>query len=265
MKHCLTVAGSDCSGGAGIQADLKTFGALGCYGMSVITSVVAENTARVISMENMPQNIVADQLDAVFCDIRVDAVKTGMLPNCDIIRTAAHSLKKYSPPAIICDPVMIATSGGELMQSDALSVFIDEMLPLCTMVTPNIPEAEAVSGMSITDMDGMKAAAEKIHSMGARYVLVKGGHLEGDAADVLFDGKEHHIFTHSRIDSRATHGTGCTLSSAITAFMAKGEDVCRAVALAKDYLTGAIADGFENIGAGHGPVNHFYKFYKENE
>ncbi len=264
MKHCLTIAGSDCSGGAGIQADLKTFGALGCYGMSVITAVVAENTAEVISVESMPAKLISEQIDAVFDDIRVDAVKTGMLPDAESIRITAEALKKYNPEFVVCDPVMVATSGGALMQNEAVSVFIKEMLPLCTILTPNIPEAEAIVGRKINNVDEMKSAAAEIQQMGAKYVLVKGGHLTGDATDILYDGSEFHIFSCERVQSTSTHGTGCTLSSAIAAFLAKGDDICDAVADAKEYLTGAIAHGCEDIGAGNGPTNHFYRFFKED-
>lgn len=261
MKHCLTIAGSDCSGGAGIQADLKTFSALGCYGMSVITSVVAENTARVISSAAVSAQAISDQLEAVFGDIRVDAVKIGMLPDKAAMQAVSGALKKYLPPIVVCDPVMLATAGAELMKSTALGTFVSEILPCCTMLTPNIPEAEALIGGKISSAEDMKSAAVKICSLGAAAVLVKGGHLTGAALDILYDGERFYEFSHARIKSSATHGTGCTLSSAIAAYMARGESPERAAALAKEYLTGAIEHGL-NIGKGHGPTNHFYRFFE---
>lgn len=262
MKNCLTAAGSDCSGGAGIQADIKTFGALGCYGMSVITSVVAENTAKVISVCNMSEKTVEDQLEAVFSDIRVDAVKLGMLPDSGIISAVCRALVKYRPPAVICDPVMAATAGDSLMEKEALHTFVNELMPLCTVLTPNIPEAETLTGNKIRDISGMKAAALKLCGMGPEYVLVKGGHLDGSADDILSDGKAFRTYSHTRINSTATHGTGCTLSSAITAFIANGNDVFTAVGLAKDYLSGAVMNGFEDIGSGYGPTDHFWQYRK---
>lgn len=263
IRHCLTIAGSDCSGGAGIQADIKTFSALGCYGMSVITAVVAENTARVLSSVAVPQRSISDQLEAVFSDIRADGVKIGMLPNRGAALAVAEALRKYSPQIAVCDPVMIATAGAELMDGSALSVLVSDILPLCTLLTPNIPEAETLTGMEIRSPDDMKRAAEKIHGMGARYVLVKGGHLDGAAEDILYDGKDFSLYSHERIDTNTTHGTGCTLSSAITAYMARGSSVYDAVREAKSYLTGAIAHGLD-IGQGHGPANHFYRLWEEH-
>lgn len=261
MKHCLTIAGSDCSGGAGIQADLKTFSALGCYGMSVITSVVAENTAQVISSMTVSAQVISDQLEAVFSDIRVDAVKIGMLPDEAAMIAVSQVLKKYRPKIVVCDPVMLATAGTELMQSSALGTFAGEIIPQCTMLTPNIPEAETLIGNRISNVEDMKSAAVNIHSLGAKSVLIKGGHLTGAALDILYDGERFYEFSHERINSSATHGTGCTLSSAIAAFMARGESPERAAALAKEYLTGAIEHGL-NIGKGHGPTNHFYRFFE---
>lgn len=264
MKHCLTVAGSDCSGGAGIQADLKTFSALGCYGMSVITSVVAENTARVISSLSVGAGMISDQLEAVFSDIRVDAVKIGMLPDEDSMRAVAAALKKYSPKVVICDPVMISTSGTELMRQSARSTFAGEIIPLCTMLTPNIPEAEELLGCTISGTDDMKSAAEKICALGAGSVLLKGGHLDGAAVDILYHEGRLTEYSHERINTRTTHGTGCTLSSAIAAYMAQGETAEAAVARAKEYLTGAIANGLD-IGSGHGPTNHFYRIWQKED
>lgn len=262
MKNCLTIAGSDCSGGAGIQADLKTFSALGCYGMSVITSVVAENTEKVLSSMTIPPETISDQLEAVFSDIPVDAVKIGMLPDAGAMRSVAAALLKYSPEIVVCDPVIAATAGGELMQNSALGAFVNGIIPLCSLLTPNIPETEQLLGCKINSFSDIKAAALSLFAYGADAVLIKGGHLSGDATDVLFDGREFHTFTHARIDTKSTHGTGCTLSSAIAAFLSQGKPLHEAVGLAKEYLTGAIRHGL-SIGHGHGPTNHFYRQFPD--
>lgn len=262
MKNCLTIAGSDCSGGAGIQADLGTFWALGCYGMSVVTSVVAENTAQVLAAHSVPRSIVSAQLRAVFSDIRVDAVKLGMLPNAECMAAAAQALREYSPKITVCDPVLRATAGAALMDENALGTFMREIVPLCTVITPNIPEAQALSGLSVSTREDMRAAAKAIHALGAGAVLVKGGHLEGAALDILYDGERFREYSHERVNTRATHGTGCTLSSAITAFMAQDEPVENAVRLAKEYLTGAIMHGLD-IGRGQQPFDRFYRLFTE--
>ena len=262
MKNCLTVAGSDCSGGAGVQADLGTFWALGCYGMSVITSVVAENTAQVLAAHSVPRDIVSAQLRAVFTDIRVDAVKLGMLPNAECMEAVANALREYRPSIVVCDPVLHASAGAALMDGGALGTFMREIAPLCTLITPNIPEAQALSGLSVSTHDDMRAAALAIHKLGARAVLVKGGHLAGAALDVLYDGERFYEYTHERVNTRATHGTGCTLSSAAAAFMAQGEPLAQAVRSAKEYLTGAIMHGL-NIGMGQQPFDRFYRLFTE--
>lgn len=262
MKNCLTIAGSDCSGGAGIQADLKTFSALGCYGMSVITSVVAENTERVISGMAVSPSVIYDQLEAVFTDIRVDAVKIGMLPDAGAMNAVAAALMKFSPEIVVCDPVIAATAGADLMQGSAMNTFMSTIVPLCTLLTPNIPEAEKLLGCTVADYPDIKAAALSLFAHGAGAVLIKGGHLDGDATDVLFDGKQFHSYSHSRINSSSTHGTGCTLSSAIAAFQAQGNSLPQAVGLAKDYITGAIEHGLD-IGKGHGPLDHFYRLFPD--
>ena len=262
MKTALTIAGSDCSGGAGIQADIKTFSALGCYAMSVVTCVVAENTQRMLSTMTVPPDIISDQLEAVFSDIGADAVKIGVLPDADSMRAVAEALRKYRPKIVVCDPVLSATAGGELMQSSAQDVFLEEIVPLCSLLTPNIPETETLLGCHITGLTDIKAAALSLYSCGAGAVLIKGGHLSGDATDILFDGNSFHSYTHSRISTASTHGTGCTLSSAIAAMQAQGHALPEAVGLAKEYLTGAIQHGL-NIGKGHGPVSHFYRLFPE--
>lgn len=262
LKTALTIAGSDCSGGAGIQADLKTFSANGVFGMSVIVSVVAENTSRVISVENVSPEMIKNQIDAVFEDIDVDAVKVGMLSDSVCMNTVAEKLLQYKPQYVVVDPVMIAKGGHALMQEDALSTLIKKIIPLSYILTPNIPEAETITGMKISGLEEMKKAAEKIHSMGAENVLIKGGHLTGDALDVLFDGKEFHTFSAERINTKNTHGTGCTYSSAIAANLAKGVPLVLAVAKAKAFVTTAIEHSLE-LGKGHGPTNHFYELYKK--
>jgi len=260
MKKLLTIAGSDCSGGAGIQADMKTFSANETYAMSVITSVVAENTCGVISIHNVPVEIVKDQIDAIFSDIEVDGVKVGMLSDANLMKAVAEKLRQYTPKIVVVDPVMIAKGGCALMQEDALETLKKEIIPCSYLLTPNIPEAETLIEKKISTMEDMKLACKEIHKMGAQNVLVKGGHFEGDPIDVLFDGKQFFTFEGKRIDSKNTHGTGCTLSSAITAQLAHGKTVEQAVAMGKDYVTNAIKNTVP-IGHGHGPTHHFYKWF----
>lgn len=257
MKNLLTIAGSDCSGGAGIQADLKTFAAHGTFGMSVIVSIVAENTERVISICDMAPSTVADQIDAVFEDIAVDGVKIGMLSGTELMRIVARKLKQYRPRGVVVDPVMLAKGGCALMQPEALRTLKEEILPLACVLTPNIPEAEAITGRNIITPEDRRAAAKLMFQMGAENILLKGGHLSGEAEDLLFDGGRFYTFTHKRIETKNTHGTGCTLSSAIAANLALGLSVPEAVREAKEYVTGAIEHALP-IGKGHGPTNHFY-------
>lgn len=257
MKNLLTIAGSDCSGGAGIQADLKTFSAHGVFGMSVVVSVVAENTRRVISVQDVDPQIVGDQIDAVFEDIRVDGVKVGMLSSAEIMRITAAKLSEYRAPRPVIDPVMMAKGGSALMRSDALETLIQKIIPMAFLLTPNIPEAETITGKKISCIREMEEAARIIHDMGAGNVLIKGGHLAGDADDILFDGKEIYRFGAKRIRTVNTHGTGCTYSSAIAANLAMGMEPGAAVGAAKEYITSAIEHSLP-IGKGHGPVNHFY-------
>ncbi len=259
MRTALTIAGSDASGGAGIQADIKTMSALGVFAMSVIVSVVAENTSRVISIEDVSPQVISDQIDAVFEDIPPDAVKVGMLSTPECMRTVAAKLREYRPGHVVIDPVMYAKNGAPLMQESSIGTLIDEVIPLATVLTPNIPEAEKIAGLEIRDLDGMKRAAEKIAAMGCGAVLVKGGHRIGNADDLLFDGSDFIVFPGSRIDTKNTHGTGCTLSSAIASYLAKGYGLADAVAKAKDYVTGAIAHALE-LGHGNGPTDHFFMF-----
>lgn len=261
MKNCLSIAGSDCSGGAGIQADLKTFSALGCFGMSVVVSVVAENTSRVISIHDIPPQIIRDQVDAVFEDIPVHAVKVGMLSGVSVMEAVAEKLLEYHPPVTVIDPVMVAKGGCALMQPDALETMKRNIVPLAGLLTPNLPEAKALTGIEIETTADMKTAAKLLHEMGAAAVLVKGGHLEGDAADILFDGKTYTEFRAPRIFTRNTHGTGCTLSSALASYLARGMELPQAVEAAKAYVTQAIRYGLA-IGKGCGPTNHFYELYQ---
>ena len=262
IKKCLTIAGSDCSGGAGIQADLKAFSAHGVYGASVITSVVAENTSRVISVHNVPVNEIEAQIDAVFEDIEIDSVKLGMLPTVEIIRAVAAKLIQCKPKFVVCDPVMIATSGDALSENNVAGAFIKHLFPLADLITPNIVEAETFLGGNIDDVPNMDEAARILHEYGAKAVLVKGGDLGGeDSVDVLFDGREYTKFSSKRVDSPNTHGTGCTLSSAIAANLALGQPLAEAVKNAKDYVTAAIENSY-TVGKGHSPVHHFFDLWK---
>lgn len=261
MKKVLSIAGSDCSGGAGIQADLKTFSAHGVFGMTVIASVVAENTFRVIEFQDVRPDIIEKQIDAVFEDIPPDAVKIGMLSCREGMLAVARRLRKWKPVNVVVDPVMYAKNGCALMDMNSIDTLIAEILPLADLITPNIPEAGKIAGISIRTLVDMEQAAQRIHQMGCRAVLVKGGHSVGDATDILFDGKEFHHFTAARINTKNTHGTGCTFSSAIAANLANGHTIDEAVRQAKDYITTAIEHALP-IGRGHGPTNHFYRLYK---
>ena len=261
MKKVLTIAGSDCSGGAGIQADLKTFSAHGVFGMSVIVSVVAETTSRVIAIQDITPDMIAKQIDAVFEDIEVDAVKIGMLSSPECMDVVAAKLQEYKTKNIVVDPVMYAKNGYPLMEPTAIDKMIKSIIPLADVLTPNIPEAEKISAMQISTIDDMEIAARKIHAMGCKAVVVKGGHANGSALDVLFDGEKIYHFDTARIDSKNTHGTGCTFSSAVTSQLAKGMNIEKAVDLAKAYVTTAIKHSLA-IGKGYGPTHHFYELYK---
>ena len=236
----------------------------GVFAMSVIVSVVAENTARVISIEDISPKVIADQMDAVFEDIVPDAVKVGMLSTPACMQAVAQKLRQYQPPHVVIDPVMYAKNGAPLMNPDAVGALIEHVLPLATVLTPNIPEAECIAKMKIESVADMEQAARKIHQMGCQNVLVKGGHAVGDALDVLFDGQSFSHFETARIDTKNTHGTGCTLSSAIASNLALGHSVQQAVKLAKDYVTEGIRHSLA-IGKGCGPLNHFHAFFSEEE
>lgn len=266
MSHptALTIAGSDSGGGAGIQADLKTFSALGVYGCSVITALTAQNTQAVTGVMNIPPEFVEQQIDAVFSDIKVDSVKIGMLSVPEIIDAVAGGLKRHQASNIVLDPVMVAKSGDALLQPHAVEAVREVLLPIADMITPNLPEASALLGCSpLTTVDEMRAAASALLELGPRAVLLKGGHLEGDESpDLLVSADGTQVLHSTRIDTRNTHGTGCTLSSAITAGLALGYDTQQAVSEAKDYIQAAIgaADSLD-IGQGHGPVHHFHRVW----
>jgi len=264
-RRVLTIAGSDSSGGAGIQADLKTFAANGCYGMSVITALTAQNTQGVAAIHAAPVDFVAKQIDAVLADVGADAVKIGMLFSPELIETVARKLKEYRVTRIVLDPVMVAQSGDKLLRDDAVAALQTHLIPLAEIVTPNVPEAEVLLGTRIGTLDGAAAAAEELMRFGCRNVLVKGGHLEGEASDdCLFLGAEKRLvrLAGARIETRNNHGTGCTLSSAIAAFLARGFEMEEAVRRAKAYVAAAIQAGAAyRIGHGHGPVHHFWPYW----
>ena len=261
MRKALSIAGSDCSGGAGIQADIKTFSAHGVFGMTVITSVVAENTFRVIEYQDIRSGIIEKQIDAVFEDIPPDAVKIGMLSCRETMMAVAEKLREWKPRNIVVDPVMYAKNGSALMDLSAIDTLISQIVPLADVVTPNIPEAEKITEMTIKTPDDMRQAARRIHAMGCRAAVIKGGHSSGDATDILFDGDNFYEYPAPRIDTKHTHGTGCTFSSAIASNLALGLDVCKAVELAKEYIHTAITHA-PQIGKGNGPTHHFFEMYK---
>jgi hydroxymethylpyrimidine/phosphomethylpyrimidine kinase len=271
MKYdkVLTIAGSDCSGGAGIQADLKTFSSLGCYGMSVITALTAQNTRGVVSVHAIPPAFVEDQLEAVFSDMGADAVKIGMLYSAEIIETVARQLKKHAVKNIVLDPVMIAQSGDSLLQDEAVNALKDLLMPLALVTTPNLPEASVLLNRQIEATDDMEKAARQLCSGAFGSILLKGGHMDGKSSvDWLYDSREDRFveFKAERIQTRNNHGTGCTLSSAIASFLAKKFSLEESVRRAKIYVTGAIRAGTDyEIGGGHGPLHHFYEMWKGKE
>ncbi len=262
MKKVLTIAGSDSCGGAGIQADLKTFSAHAVYGMSVITAVTAQNTQGVFAVQDINQDVIAKQIEAIFDDIEVDGVKIGMVSQVSTIEVIAEQLRKYAPPMIVIDPVMVSKSGYHLLNPDAQAALIKKLLPLAFIVTPNIPEAEVIAKISINTLQQMEEAAKAIYQLGAKNVLLKGGHLEDDSTDILYDGQEFSYFSSTRINTKNTHGTGCTLSSAITANLALGYSIAQAMSISKDFITTAIKHSL-SIGKGVGPTHHFYTLYKK--
>ncbi|HYR71573.1 MAG TPA: bifunctional hydroxymethylpyrimidine kinase/phosphomethylpyrimidine kinase [Candidatus Acidoferrum sp.] len=256
IPKALTIAGSDSGGGAGIQADLKTFSAFRVFGMSVITAVTAQNSLGVQGVENLPPAFVAQQLRSVLEDFGADAAKCGMLSTAPIIEAVAAGLTERRIEKLVVDPVMVAKSGDRLLEPDARAALADRILPLALLVTPNLPEAEVLAGMRVAEPEDMEEAARRIHTMGPRYVLVKGGHLKGDATDLLWNGRDFTRFSTPRIDSQNTHGTGCTFSAAIVAGLARGQALGDAIRSAKAYVTRAIREGFQ-AGRGVGQLRHF--------
>ena len=259
MKTVLTIAGSDCSGGAGIQADIKTMIMNGVYAMSAITALTAQNTTGVYGIQEASPEFLDNQLDCIFTDIFPDAVKIGMLSSSEIMYHVASKLRQYQARHIVLDPVMVSTSGHRLMNKDAEETLQKELFPLAEVITPNIPEAEEITNMKIETVEDMKKAGQIILNLGPKYVLMKGGHLNGDCVDILIGKDLFEVFEGERIDRKNTHGTGCTISSAITSHLALGYDIKEAVRLSKEYITEAIRHSFD-IGKGVGPVHHFYKF-----
>lgn len=257
----MTIAGSDSGGGAGIQADLKTFAALGVYGTSALTAITAQNTVAVTDVHEIPISTITAQIDAILTDIGADAIKTGMLSSSAIIGCVVESLQRHSAlpgvARLVVDPVMVAKSGDSLLRQEAVSALSEKLIPLAAVVTPNIPEAETLTGLSITDDEGMAEAARRIVGMGARAVVVKGGHRDGPATDLYYDGETFREFTAPRFDTANTHGTGCTFASAVAAGLAQGLDAEDAVGQAKEFVTEAIRASFP-IGGGHGPLHHFW-------
>lgn len=257
MKTALTIAGSDSSGGAGIQADIKTMTVNGVYAMSVITALTAQNTTGVRSVMNVTPEFLEEQMDCVFTDLRPDAVKIGMLPSAELMRAVAGKLREYGAVRIVVDPVMVATSGSRLMEEDAVQVMKEELFPLADVITPNLPEAEVLSGRTIVTEQEMEDAAAWIGQTCRTAVLLKGGHQRNDANDLLYRDGSLQWFRGKRIMNPNTHGTGCTLSSAIAANLAKGFSLEESVERAKEYLSGALADQLD-LGKGSGPVNHAF-------
>lgn len=254
----MTIAGSDSGGGAGIQADLKAFAAMGVYGASVVTAVTAQNTVQVTAVHEVPVDVIAAQIRAVLSDMGANAVKTGMLSSSSIIETVAAELESSGVERLVVDPVMVAKSGDSLLRSDAVESLKGRLLPLAKVVTPNIPEAEALTGRTIGTSEDAREAAHAIHGMGPPVVVVKGGHLEGPPTDLFYDGEGFRELHAPRIDTKNTHGTGCTFASAIAAGLAKGLEPWDAVVQAKAFITEAIQNAYP-VGQGHGPVNHFYR------
>ncbi|MCD8261412.1 MAG: bifunctional hydroxymethylpyrimidine kinase/phosphomethylpyrimidine kinase [Bacteroides sp.] len=258
----LSIAGSDSSSGAGIQADLKAISALGAYGATAITAITIQNTLGVRAIHPVPPEFVKGQIEAVMDDLSPDAIKIGMINDIEIVRVIAGALKKYRPAHVVFDPVMISTSGSKLINDDAIAVVTSELMPFTDLITPNLDEAEVLIEKKITNLDDMKAAARSLLNYGSKWVLVKGGHLQGEIMYDVLQGKEGDpvIFTGDYIESKNVHGTGCTLSSSIATFLALGDSMPKAVEQAKAYITGAIRYGKDvKVGHGNGPLNHFWK------
>ncbi len=265
IPRALTVAGSDSGGGAGIQADLKTFTVLGVYGMSAITSITVQNTQGVYGVLDIPPHMVYDQIRVVVQDIGVDALKTGMLSSSEIIRAVAQAIRDFELKNLVVDPVMVSKSGDPLLKEEAKKTLVQELIPLALIITPNIPEAQELCGFEIRTLEDMERACKELIALGCGAVLLKGGHMQGEkSVDVLYDGKEFEYMEGRFIRTKNTHGTGCTISSAITAYIAKGLELRHAVLKAKEYIQGAIENSLP-LGKGHGPLNHMWMFYKFEE
>ncbi len=263
MQVALTIAGSDSSGGAGLQADLKTFQSLGLFGLSAVTAITVQNTQKVYAVEEVKVSMVRDQILCLFDDFEIDVVKIGMVSSSKIAMVIAETLKAVTNCPIVLDPVMISKSGYSLLCEEAKEVLLSELFPIATVITPNLYEAEIITESNIASVEDMKVAAKKISSMNNGNVIVKGGHLMGELAiDVVFNGEIFNLLQKQRIKTVNTHGTGCTFSSAVAAFMAKGYSFFRAVLFAKEYISGAISNALD-IGKGCGPTNHFFDLYKK--
>ncbi len=263
MRRALTVAGSDSGGGAGIQADLKTFAALGVDGMTAITSITAQNTQGIFGIFNLPAEFVGLQIEVVMEDIGVDAAKTGMLPTADIVEMVARKAREYDLPNLVVDPVLMAGSGQCLVGAEAREALVKQVFPLAVVLTPNLSEAEQLTGLTIRGVPAMKEAARELHRLGPRYVVVKGGHLPDSSVDILFDGRRFREYSAPRIQTVNDHGTGCTFAAGIAAGLAKGLPVERAVEEAKDFVTSALRHGSRlSLGRGPGPVHHFGQLYE---
>ncbi|HZG61228.1 MAG TPA: bifunctional hydroxymethylpyrimidine kinase/phosphomethylpyrimidine kinase [Anoxybacillus sp.] len=258
VYKALTIAGSDSGGGAGIQADLKTFQELKVFGMSALTAVTAQNTLGVQGVYPLSVEAVKQQIESIGTDLGTDAVKTGMLFSSEIIQAVAEKIKQFGWKNIVVDPVMIAKGGAPLLQDEAVSALKNDLLPLATVITPNIPEAEVLTEMTIHTLEDRQKAAKRLHDLGVKYVVIKGGHDEGEseAVDLLYDGEQFSYFKSKRVETKHTHGTGCTFAAAITAELAKGSNVKEAVQTAKDFIQAAIENEL-GIGRGHGPTNHW--------
>ncbi len=258
MQKALTIAGSDSGGGAGIQADLKTFMAFGVYGMSAITALTAQNTVGVQGIYEVSPEFVSEQIKSIMTDIGTDVAKTGMLANENIVKAVADAVEKFNIPNLVVDPVMVAKSGDPLLSETAQTVIKEQLIPLATVITPNVFETEAMLNQKIESLEDMKEATVELKKTGCKWVVVKGGHYrkETEAIDVVYDGKDFHLLKSERFENKNTHGTGCTFASAIAAGLAKGMNPLQAIQRAKTYITQAIREGFP-IGSGHGPTNHF--------
>ena len=264
MKRILTIAASDSGGGAGIQADLKTITLMGSFGMTAITALTAQNTTGVKTIQKIPVSFIANQIDAVISDIGVDAVKTGMLVDTNVIETVSYKLRDYHITKVIVDPVILSKGGMPLMKKEAYASLKRELIPLAFLITPNLYEASIITGKKVDTVTHMKEASKKIHQMGAQNVLIKGGHLKGKPVDILYDGKEFHEFDSERIKTKHTHGTGCTLSAAIATEIANGVPLIKAVKHAKDFIITSIRFSLD-LGKGYGPVNPYASFRQHQE